>query len=773
MAGQAIRTEFERALPPAAGVSASPLRSDALWKTSLLLLATLVFYWPALRGQFVYDDLWLAAQNPTIRSWSHLPQALTGAYWDFIDPERAARIGYWRPLTSIALFIGHQLGDGLPRAFHAVSLAVHACGVLAAFALARRLTRSSNVAFWTALLFALHPVQVEPVAWISAVNDPLHGLLTLLALDAFLRWRESGSPGYAVATPCLFLLALLAKENAIAIAPLLLAIDLGRSRTSGVVEASEVPGESLSSRLAQRLRPFWRVWAPMLGAFALYWLARVAVFGDWRAGFDRVTTHLGLPLAREMTLRLELLGGYIGLLVWPSHLNLFREIRPVLPPWDPQLWIAIGWIAAWTVLVVILARRGARPALAGALVALAGVLPALARIESLGRFPLSERFLYVSVFGFSLLCVLGIVRWLPKLPATVALAVLCLAAGWRSRERIPVWSNEETLFATSALDNPNSPYVYWGLGRVLMERFRATGSDEALEQAHAAFQHSQDLGRMRPDKTRDLTIFLDPEDRLQAALGEGWYYFFSALTRRGATFGEAEGIFRQTARVFPASEEAEAGLGVALLYQDQIDEAERHLRKALELNEKHLEAWFYLGKLEMRRGRPGPASEAFARALELRPDDPESLALYGSALADAGEWQKAREALARAIELEPGNTQVMLRLGLLAAQQQEFPNALTWFDRALAHDPQSGEAHRERGKVLLALGEVERAVEALERACTLLPSDFEAHYNLGALLAGHGAEQDALPYLERALAIQPEGPHAAELQAEIERLRAK
>ena len=164
------------------------------WRLALVLTATALTLWSSLAGEFVYDDLWLVSQNPTIRSLATLPEALGGSYWDFIDSESAARIGYWRPLTAVFLHVGFRLGAGAPWGFHAVSLFLHLAATATVFFLARRLFRSLDVAFWSALIFGLHPVHVESVAWISAVNDPLHGFLCVLAMWTFLRWRERGSP---------------------------------------------------------------------------------------------------------------------------------------------------------------------------------------------------------------------------------------------------------------------------------------------------------------------------------------------------------------------------------------------------------------------------------------------------------------------------------------------------------------------------------------------------------------------------------------------------
>ena len=98
----------------------------------LALVLTLLVHLPSLGGELVYDDMLMVAQNPMLQDWGSIGQAFQGAYWDFLDPDQASRIGYWRPLTAVALTLGWSLGDGAPGAFHGLSIAVHLLATAAA-----------------------------------------------------------------------------------------------------------------------------------------------------------------------------------------------------------------------------------------------------------------------------------------------------------------------------------------------------------------------------------------------------------------------------------------------------------------------------------------------------------------------------------------------------------------------------------------------------------------------------------------------------------------
>jgi tetratricopeptide (TPR) repeat protein len=730
-------------------------------ETGLLAIALLVIalvHAAALGGEFVYDDLLLVGQNPALRSLARLPEALGAAYWGFLDADSAARIGYWRPLTTVALFLGHQLGGGSPAGFHAVSLLLHLAASAAVFVLARKLSGGAWIALATALLFGLHPVQVEAVAWISAVNDPLQALCVLLGLIAFLRWREGGSEGVPKVTCACLALALLAKESGAALVPLALVVDLSRGR---------------------RLQPFARAYAPLVLVGVGYWLTRALVFGHWAGGFDRITSYLYLDFVRSLTIRAELLGGAFELLAWPAQLSLFREVRPEVGAADSVVVRAFLWILAWAALVALAAFRRSPKALAALLLIPAALVPVLIRFESIGRFPLSERFLYLSVAGLALLVALALAR-LPRVLGVLGVGVLAVVFGLRSHARIGFWKDELTLFRHAVAASPESLYVHWGLGRVLLGEYKRTQDWVTLQEAHQAFLTAQDLGSPPGGERVPTSRLVTPYDLLQANLGVGWYYFLCALAQPSeCTFEEAELIFQATAEraqkgpFQSAHAYALTGVGLSMLYQDEYDEAEATLLRAVELFPGLREAWFNLGQLERRRGDWGQAKDYFESALDIAPGDVQSLIGLGEALVQTDQGKEARRVLSRALELAPENAELMVHLGALHGREGDPAKALEWLDRALTHDGRLGNGHLLRGKALLQLNDPRRAVSAFQEACRYMPDNFEAHYNLGVLLLQHGLNEDGKGFLERALEIEPTGPHAAAIRDALATVEAQ
>ena len=306
--------------------------------------------------------------NPRLASFGAVARSFTEPHWSFAQPG-SEQVGFWRPLTVVVLALGRALGGGEPFAHHLISLALHLAASLVCWRLARRLLGSDVLGFLVAAIFGLHPVHIESVAWISAVNDPLFALFALLSLDAFVAWRGRGSPGVPWLAAAWLAPALLAKEQALAVVPMALALDLGLW---------------VSERGDGRPRRWLAAYGPLLAVVAVYLGLRTAVFESPLAGLDRAAASFGLPLARSLSLRVEIFGGFLGLLAWPSDLAVFRMVRPVLPSPDAGYYLALLLVVLWGIAVAFTLQRrsGLRRRLARGRGPRQGILGA----QALGRF---------------------------------------------------------------------------------------------------------------------------------------------------------------------------------------------------------------------------------------------------------------------------------------------------------------------------------------------------------------------------------------------------
>ena len=742
MSSQSRTAHAPKPTAPEAAHPAAGLSKTALWGGALLL-AVAVFgaYFAALSGEFVYDDLLVIQQNPQITSLANIPEIFGSSYWDFVDAESASHVGYYRPLTMVLVTLAYVAGDGEPWVFHLFSLAVYAGACFAAWRFAARLLRSEGAGFWAALLFALHPLHVESVAWISALHDPLFALFGFVALESFLRWRDEGSQGLSWKAGLWLFLALLSKDAAVALVPVALVCDWGRGHERGA-----------------GLRRWLSAYVPFAAALLVYYGARALVFGDLMAGFDRQTTDFGVDASRLALLRVELLGGAAWLLAWPAELNLFRPFQPELPEGAPSLVIGLAGSAAFVLLVLVAWIRRWRPALALLLLIPAALLPVLLRVESLGTFPLSDRFLFVPVLGFTGLVAHLAWRRLPRPAATGLLLFIAAALGVRTALQIPHWANEEALFRRAVEQNQRNPNVHWGLGRVMLGEYAKSGLSDHLLEARDSFQRSMDLLEEAQNKQQagiGTDIFATYDDHLQTNLGLGHAMLREAEVDGFHDYESVRVVFQRVIESQPKSERGYIGLGTAWLASGDPNEAGMAFRKAIQLNPNSPEAHFNMGVLLMRIEEWAEAAEEFRRCLELRNNNRKDLVFLARALVEAGQDEQAAGIAREARRLYPEDSDPMVLLGTIAARAGRSQEALDWFDRALERSPDYGAAHLRRGKVLVQLEQRLSAARAFERACELLPSSFDAHYNLAVLILDSTTPERGVPYFMVAYRLRP------------------
>ena len=744
------------------------LRPSNVLALVLCLAVTATVYLPALRGELVYDDLLLVARNPFITELSHVPTAFTRGYWDFLEVENADKIGYWRPLTAIAMTLVWWVGGGpSTTAFHAFSLLTHLAATAMCFFLARRLTANGWVAGFAALFFGLHPTHVESVAWISALNDPLFGFFCLSSVHSFLCWRDRGSHGVPLLAPLAFALGLLAKELAAATVLILVALHIGRG------------GRSTKERPASLLRAY----GPFAVVLVAYFAVRMVVFESPWAGFDRQTTHFGVGLGREWLLRAELMGGAVYLLAAPLELNLFRVFRPHVPLGDPAILTALASIAAYAAALTWAWRARWKPGLFGLLLIPAGLVPVMISIQSLGRFPLSDRFLYVPVFGFAL-CLCLLLRRLPRPAAWGCALFIAGAYGLKTHDRIGVWHDEESLFERTAQQSPRSVYAHWGLGRVYLEKARHTASREDLDQAFAAFERASKLlveakasapGPGSPRSAWESDLMVTSQDFLQTNLGLAWCYIFLAqldpqegyatpiaildeLIRRVSEIEQKVHDARQEGIVVLSEnlelEKLYTALGVAQRFAGRPEEATESFQRALALQPNYVEAHTNYGRLLFEEGRFAQARARFDKALELQPGGYETKLLLARTLVEEHRDELAERYALELAERDPLDSEPLVILASLRLRRGDASDALTWLERATRADPQNAHAWYLKAKALIQRSAATEAIASFRNSIKWGPS-FENNYDFGAYLLNAGALEEALPYLVTAYELAP------------------
>ena len=576
-----------------------------------LFLFSFVLYAGSLANGFVYDDEYQVLQNPFVlnpRLWTKI---FTGSVWSFQGVAFPAN--YYRPLHIFSHWLVYRLAGPNPAAFHLFQVWVYAATVWLAYRLARELLRNEVAALAGALLWALHPLHVEAVAWIASVPDTGYGFFYLLGLLAFLRAeRASKNPWLAHGLAALaFLPALFYKEMALSFPLLLVAYWFFLS-----------PAQDTAGWRSRALRL-----APYVAAVALSIVIRFAALGyvTQSGGLWRITP-------RVAGAAVGLLGEHTRIFLRPTHLNVFRtfELGPSLrSPWPWVTLMALG-ATLW------LRKRAPLPAFLIAWWAI-GLVPCL-DIRQLS-FPLvAERFAYVPSLALCLamawVVVVGLPRWLPGArPARVALPALGLLMVFyavQTVRAIPNWHDNQSLADYSMRVSPQAALLH--VIQALVLQYHHGDWDGAAREYQTALRLNASSVKPLAKVTYDCYIGLG-----QIAHG------------RGQT-EEAREYFERAIRVSPNDSPAYDALGAIFFPHGDYARAAEYFAQAVKVNPQDVSARFYLGTCWMKLGRYREAAEQFRAGREIDPAFRQAYEAEARALEAAGDPAAAAQVRALAAQ---------------------------------------------------------------------------------------------------------------------------
>ncbi len=603
-------------------------------------------YGPSLQNGFIWDDDDYLTENPTL--------ARPGGLFDvWFSPSASPQ---YYPLVFSSFWVERRVFGLNPAGFHAVNAALHA---LAAILLWRLLAALAVPGAWlAAAVFALHPVNVESVAWISERKNVLSGVFYFAsaiflasALD-LSRKRAAGkrrSLHYGAAL-LLFVGALLSKTvTATLPAAALLAVWWKRGRAS----RDEV----------YRLLPFFLL-AALSGLFTAYW--ERSHVGARGADFD-------LGAIERMLLAGRALWFYAGKILWPTG---FRFIYPreIPPASDFLSYLAPAGFLAAAALLWLLRRRVGRGPLTALLFFAGTLFPALGFINVYPfRFSfVADHFQYLAAPGLmALTCAAASMAalWIPfsfRVPViTAACLSLLIFLGWTSFRQTGLYRDQETLWERTLAANPGAWIARNNLGAI---RFAQGRPGEAL----ALFG---EVTRRKPD------------------YAEAWSNMGSVLFGLGRN-GEAEALFSKALALDPRLSSAHFTLANLYEAEGKKGAAGRQYALALAAQGPLAQAYEKMGRMAEERGRMAAALAFYGWAVDADPGWAPARARLGTLLAGAGRFEEALPHLAAAYEADPGIEKLALNLGAVYLTLGKPDKAAPVLREALLRDPGNPSARR-------------------------------------------------------------------------------
>jgi len=418
-------------------------------KQLLLLVAVaflvLVVFLPTIHDDLVYDDGPQIAENPRLTSWSYLPGYFTQHLWAH-NPDVPGY--YYRPLFLVWLRLLYATFGRPGPIWHLSSVILHLAVSVSVFLLAHRLSGNWSGAVLATALFAVHPVNLETVAWLSASSELLLTLFLVLCLYSYAERKNLISFVSLLCATC----AILIKETGVVAPLLILAYEWKQTSLKRAIEAA----------------------ALYLLPVLLYFALRIAALGDSKVGLWTDLSVRGMILTWPRVLWL-----YAAHLLWPAHLGLFYDV-----PAETRLWpiVLLAAIALGAVLAILRCGKSVRVGAAWFFVTLA---PAMALPMLHADNYVHDHYLYLPFVGIVLMMAewFGMIRW--SAPAILTACTSCLACCFVTRSDLPFWRDQTALFTRAVETAPLNPHAKNNLGVAYMNSHRETEALPLLEQAIA------------------------------------------------------------------------------------------------------------------------------------------------------------------------------------------------------------------------------------------------------------------------------------------------
>jgi tetratricopeptide (TPR) repeat protein len=675
------------------------------WLIALLLLAALLIaYYPALHGTPIWDDSGHLTK-PELRSWAGL-----GRIWF----EMGATQQYY-PLTHSVFWIEHRLwGDWYPG-YHLVNILLQ---VVSAMLLVRIMRRLGVPGAWLAAgIWALHPVQVESVAWMSELKNTLSGVFYFSATLVYLRFdRERQAKTWWIALG-LFFAGLLSKSVIDTLPAALLLVFYWKR---GVV------------RWRRDVLPLIPFFAIGIGSgLVTSWVERTYV-GASGNEFNYSLIERALIAGRAFWF-------YLAKLAWPAKLTF------IYPQWEIHagVWWQYVFPIAAVALVAVLwieRERWGRGPLVAMLYFGGTLLPALGFVNI---FPfrysfVADHFQYLACVGPIALAAALISMGLSGIEGRAGgvaarriccsgiLLALCVAT-WR---QCAMYSDIETLWRTTIARNPDCWMAYNNLSVISLDAGRA---DEARAEVGRALE-------LHP-------VYCDA------------YVNLGNVLQHDGRMDEAVAAYKRAIEIEPRVPLAQCNLGAILFEMGRFDEAFGHIQTALELDPDSGDAEYYLASIYLAKGQLEEAAVHYRKSLELEPDLANGHIYLAEALMRLGQVDEAIAQFQAGLELKADDARAHYDLGMALMTRGRIREAISEWKAAMAAAPSNSNAPNELAWVLATspdatIRDGTNAVEfALQAVKLSRGEDPGVVDTLAAAYAEAGRYSDAVETAERALSL--------------------
>ena len=670
----------------------------------VLLLAVLAVFSQTVTFDFVdYDDPQNISENPYVRDGF----SLRSIRWAFSS---GGKLGDYNPLTWLSHMLDCEIYGLAAGGHHLTNVFFHVANSVLLFLVFRLMTGALWRSAFVAALFAVHPLHVESVAWVTERRDVLYTFFWILTIAAYVRYARCPNSVFRYITVLFaFAAALLSKSMAVTLPFVLLLLDywplervsFGHMHTTSNLKneyKKNIRRESLFRLVFEKI-PFF-----MMSVV----VSIITYIVNQNTGAISIADKLGIVV--RMNNALVSYVKYIMMMIRPSKLAvLYPHLGSDLPIWQPiAAALALLAISIW----VIRLARSRRYLPVGWFWYIGTLVPAIGIIQA-GAQAMADRYTYVPLTGLFIIIAWGLPELLAKWryrkvvlgTSTLIILLVLSVCTWF---QVGLWRNSVTLFEHTLEVTSDNCRMHNNLGRALQLQGKL---DEAIS-------HFLQALRIRYDDAvahRNLAEALQSQDKLDEAIKH----------------------YRQAVQFEPDDIDANYGLGNMLQSQGRLDEAITHYRRVLQFKPEHTEAHNNLGNVLLSQGKLDEAISHYRQVLHIKPNEAPVHYNLGNVLLSQGRLDEAIEHYRWTLRIKPDFADVHNNLGAALAQQGKYDEAITHLKEVVKLNPNSADAHLSLARVLESEGRIDEAITHYKEALRLKPDWLSLMNNLAWLLATH------------------------------------
>lgn len=701
-----------------------PKFKPLFWWALAGVVFTVLVYTPVFRAEFLsWDDRRFILDNPLLTqlNWANIKAYFTGFFME----------GYY-PLTLLSLALDYQIQGFNPLVFHAGNLILHLLNALLVYLFIHRLTGNQLWAGIVSLLFAVHPLQVESVAWITERKDVLYTCFLLLSLIVYLKYQTSNRWSAYWLVVGLFLLALLSKGQAVILLPLLYLVDYYRKRN-------------------------WNVKTLLLEKIPFFVLASVFAWVAVRAGESgqMISSSHGSAFSflERLVFACYALCNYAVKIIFPFELSAYYPY-PVKPgeilPFSLYLYL-IPVLAFLGLMVWAFRRR--RQLFFGLAFFLVALLPVLKLIPITDAL-MADRYTYVaSIGGFFLLG--NLVAIIPPKHsfftqlAKVILMIYVMLLSAMSFQRARIWQNSEALFGDLVKKYPNEVLGWNNLGNAK----KASGNlRAAVNDYTVALNLNPDyaLGYLNRGvalhESGQLIEALKDYDRSLAldSINPTSWYNRGVVHNKLLNYSTALADLNRAISLDTTFAAAYSDRGNARLHLGETVPALHDYARAIQLNPLLKAPYFNRARVKQQAGDQTGALLDYNMVLKRDPMDRAALLNRGTVFLGLAKFSEAIKDYALLARLEPNLSGSWYNLANAYYQAADFEAAVANFNKALELEPTNADLYNNRGSARFMLKDYEGAVSDYTMALRINPYAIDARNNRGNANYEAGHYQHAL-----------------------------